>query len=318
MATASADEIRDFNTRYHDLAAAEYDSKWNIRFDAQGRALVLGKLRRALGRRPERFERALEVGAGTGYFALNLVAAGAVREMVATDISQGMLDELGGSADRLGVPVERVRAEAAELPFVDASFDLVVGHAVLHHLPDLETAFHEFRRVLRPGGALVFCGEPSRYGDRLARVPKRAAIAAAPAWRRLVGASKRPNGHQAAGRAQPTNGSAVASQEHEHEHDLEWVVDVHSFTPGELARLARGAGMTHVRVRGEELTAGWFGWVSRTLEGSADPEQVPMAWRWYAYGGYRALRALDRRLLEPHLPPAVFYNLLLSARAPAA
>jgi len=47
------------------------------------------------------------------------------------------------------------RADAESLPFEGASFDLVLGHAVLHHLPDLPRAFTEFHRVLRPGGILV-------------------------------------------------------------------------------------------------------------------------------------------------------------------
>jgi len=41
---------------------------------------------------------------------------------------------------------------------------------------------------------------------------------------------------------------------------------------------------------------------------------VPWAWRQYAYRGYLALQELDRRLLESRLPPAIFYNLMLSAR----
>ena len=45
--------------------------------------------------------------------------------------------------------------------------------------------------MLRPGGMVAFCGEPSRYGDRLAAVPKRAALIAAPAWRRLLRAPPR-------------------------------------------------------------------------------------------------------------------------------
>ena len=44
----------------------------------------------------------------------------------------------------------------------------MLGHAVLHHLPDLRRAFAEFHRVLRPGGRIVFAGEPSRVGDRIA------------------------------------------------------------------------------------------------------------------------------------------------------
>ena len=67
---------------------------------------------------------------------------------------------------------------------------------------------------------------------------------------------------------------------------------------------------------GEELVAGLFGWANRTLEASADPLDVPWAWRVYAYRGYLLLQTLDRSLLEPHLPPALFYNLLVSARLP--
>src|SRR5918911_2072463 len=102
MPAPSAEEIKDVNARYHDVAAADYDRKWGISYGAQGRAQVLGKLQRALGDGGGQFERALEVGAGTGYFTLNLLRAGVVRAAVATDISQGMLDELSASARRLG------------------------------------------------------------------------------------------------------------------------------------------------------------------------------------------------------------------------
>jgi hypothetical protein len=101
------------------------------------------------------------------------------------------------------------------------------------------------------------------------------------------------------------------------DHALERVVDVHAFTPQELEGLARGAGFEQVRLRGEELLASAFGWVNRTLEATAEPSQVPWLWRQYAYRGYLLLQALDRRLLEPRLPPAVFYNLMLAARRPA-
>jgi ubiquinone/menaquinone biosynthesis C-methylase UbiE len=264
---------------------------------------VLGKLRKALGSEPAApFDSALEIGAGTGYFTLNLMLAGLVREAVATDISHGMLATLSDSARSLGLKVRTVRTEAERLPFPDESFDLVFGHAVLHHLPDLDASFAEFERVLRPGGTVVFCGEPSRYGDRLAALPKRAAMGAAPLWRRLMGASARSNGH-----ADP----AAAE-----EHLLEMSVDVHAFTPAQLSGFASRAGFEDVRVTGEELAASWFGWANRTLESTAEPAEVPWAWRQYAYRGYIALQTLDRKLLESRLPAAIFYNLLMSARKP--
>ncbi len=302
MPTASADAIRHANVRYHDLASSHYDAKWGIKYDEVGEAQVVGKLRKALGHEPRRYRRALEIGAGTGYFTLNLLRAGVIEQAVATDISPGMLATLERSARELGERVETAAAEATELPFADGEFDLVFGHAVLHHLPDLDAAFREFRRVLRPGGVLAFCGEPSRHGDRIAALPKRGATAIAPLWRALMGA-------QAARR----NGNGSVTEEEK----LERLVDVHAFTPSELASRAHGAGLEEVRVSGEELAASLFGWVNRTLEASADPDDVPWAWRVYAYRGYLALQSLDRSLLEPRLPAALFYNLLLSARVPA-
>ena len=296
----SEQAIRDANVRYHDLAAGHYDAKWGISYGDVGQAQVTGKLRKALGREPGRYPRALEVGAGTGYFTLNLLRTGTVGEAVATDISPGMLTALEDSAADLGLSVETVRCEATSLPFEDRSFDLVFGHAVLHHLSDLGRAFAEFRRVLRPGGVVAFCGEPSRYGIRVADLPKRGALTVAPLWRALLGASERRR-----------NGNVGWSEEER----LEQVVDVHAFTPGELRRHAAGAGLRGVRVGGEELVAGLFGWANRTLESTAEPAEVPWAWRVYAHRGYLALQAVDRSLLEPRLPPALFYNLLVSARA---
>jgi ubiquinone/menaquinone biosynthesis C-methylase UbiE len=300
----SAETIRDANVRYHDLAAGHYDSKWGIKYDAVGQAQVTSKLAKALGHEPRRYARALEIGAGTGYFSLNLLRAGVIGEAVATDISPGMLRRLERSAAELELRVETASCEASALPFENHSFDLVFGHAVLHHLPDLDAAFREFRRVLRPGGVVAFCGEPSHYGDRIAAWPKRGANAVAPLWRALVRAAPRPpNG----------NGNGGWSEEEK----LEQVVDVHAFTPAELSAHAQAAGFEAIRVSGEELAASLFGWANRTLEASADPLDVPWAWRVYAYRGYLLLQNIDRSLLEPRLPAALFYNLLVSARAPS-
>ena len=151
--TATPEHIKDVNTRYHDAAAGSYDAKWGIDFGPVGQDQVAAKLRKALGTEsPPVFGDALEIGAGTGYFSLNLATQGLIGNLTATDISPGMLASLSDTAARLGVPVTTVVSEAEHLPFEDESFDIVMGHAVLHHIPDLDQAFSEFFRVLRPGG----------------------------------------------------------------------------------------------------------------------------------------------------------------------
>jgi ubiquinone/menaquinone biosynthesis C-methylase UbiE len=295
---AAPAEILDVNRRYHDVAAEDYDAKWGISFGEIGRHQVLGKVTKLLGERPGPFARSLEIGAGTGYFSLNLAQDGVIGTATCTDISPGMLETLEHNAAQLGLDVETAACDAAALPFEDESFDLVLGHAVLHHLPDLERSFAEFWRVLAPGGTLFFAGEPSRHGDRIAAVPKRAAVRLAPAWRRVFGVRPAP--------AAPSTEAA--------EHALEAQVDVHAFVPADLSRYAAGAGFADVRVRGEELLANWFGWFNRTLEASGEPKDIPWGWIQYAYRGYLLLQTVDRRLLEPRLPPHLFYNLMLAAR----
>ena len=301
-ADATAERIRDVNARYHDLAAGSYDSKWGIDFGETGRAQVAAKLRKALGGAPGRWNDALEIGAGTGYFSLNLMTDGRIGNLTATDIAPGMLTALEANATSLGLDVATVVAGAERLPFPGESFDLVLGHAVLHHIPDLDRAASEFSRVLRPGATLAFCGEPSANGDQIAAWPKRAAVAAAPLWRRLVGAGERGD----AGGSDPDFG-----------HALEAEVDVHAFDPRAVRSLLERAGLEDIRIRGEELLANLYGWMLRTVESTAEQSEIPDRWRYFAFRSYLALQRVDTHLLEPRLPPQLFYNLVLSARKPA-
>ena len=296
-----ASHIKDVNTRYHDAAADEYDAKWGIDFGATGQEQVRLKLVKALGGLDGRsFGDGLEIGSGTGYFSLNLLQLGVIERLTATDISPGMLKRLAETAGALGLDASTVQTEAEELPFEDESFDLVFGHAVLHHIPHLDRAFSEFLRVLRPGGAIAFAGEPSRYGDRLAAIPKRTGLIAAPVWRGLVGAEPR----------------AVPEAEQSNGHALEGEVDVHAFAPADLRRLLRRGGFEKPRVGGEELLANAWGWGLRTLESTAEPSSVSIGWRRFAFRSYIALQKVDTRLLEPRLPAELFYNLLVSGRKP--
>jgi ubiquinone/menaquinone biosynthesis C-methylase UbiE len=297
------ERIREANIRYHDAAARGYDSKWAIDYGEIGGRQVIAKLTKALGERPAHYPRALEIGAGTGYFSLNLLRQGVIGNAVATDISPGMLECLAETAAGLGLEVETRAADAEALPFPDESFDLVLGHAVLHHLPGLERALAEFHRVLAPGGTLAFMGEPSAHGDRLAVMPKRLGALVEPAWRRLM-------------RAAPKAEAASAVPAEQTYGALEGLVDVHTFTPGGLRALAGDAGFTGVRVAGEELLANVYGWFLRRLEADVDPASVPFAWHRFAFSSYLALQWVDGKLLESRLPAELFYNLLLSARRP--
>ena len=300
--SATPEHIKDVNTRYHDAAAHSYDAKWGIDFGPIGRDQVEGKLRKALGGTlPETLGRVLEIGAGTGYFSLNLALAGRIGSLTATDISPGMLESLSKTAGELGLEVETVVTEAEVLPFEDESFDTVIGHAVLHHIPDLDRAFAEFFRVLVPGGRIIFCGEPSRYGDRVASAPKRIGSLAGPVWRRLVGASALEHSEE-----------ELADEE----HSLEPEVDVHAFAPSDLRKIPPRAGFGEVRVNGEEAVANLWGWSMRSMESTAEPDSVPMRWRNFAFRSYIAFQKVDTALLEPRLPAEFFYNLLLSARKP--
>jgi ubiquinone/menaquinone biosynthesis C-methylase UbiE len=97
----------------------------------------------------------LELAAGTGVVTRRLAASLAPEaEIIATDLNQAMLDQ----AVSVGIsrPVEWRQADALNLPFPDESFDAVVCQFGAMFFSDKARAFHEARRVLRPGGALLF------------------------------------------------------------------------------------------------------------------------------------------------------------------
>jgi len=99
--------------------------------------------------------RVLEIAAGTGALTRRLAATlPAATEVVATDFNGAMID----MASALGTarPVEWRVADAQQLPFADASFDLVACQFGVMFFPDRPGAYAEFRRVLRPGGVFLF------------------------------------------------------------------------------------------------------------------------------------------------------------------
>ena len=99
--------------------------------------------------------RVLEIAAGTGVVTRGLACALPDSVcIVATDLNQPMLD----LASSIGTkrPVEWRQADAMQLPFPDASFDAVVCQFGAMFFPEKSKAFAEARRVLTPGGVLLF------------------------------------------------------------------------------------------------------------------------------------------------------------------
>jgi ubiquinone/menaquinone biosynthesis C-methylase UbiE len=95
----------------------------------------------------------LEVGAGTG---LNLMHYPAVSSLTLTEPMPGMVRRLSGHVEQSPLSATVLRAPAEDLPFDDDSFDTVVSTLVLCSVDDQPRALREARRVLRPGGQLLF------------------------------------------------------------------------------------------------------------------------------------------------------------------
>lgn len=301
--TAETLDPKTANVLYHDAAARSYDAKWAISFDERCIRYVRERAERMLPLRS--YRRVLDVGSGTGFFIVNLWLAGFVGEPHACDISPGMLAVCADTARSVGCDISLRTADAERLPYEDASFDLLVGHAILHHLPEPEAALREFHRVLVPGGDLLLAGEPTRTGDRLARGVGRLTWKAWRSAARLVPAMRAPDPTEQA----PTEDQQLL-------RDLEWVVDLHTFRPTDLELLARAAGFEDVRRETEELASSLLGWAVRTIEAEAPDRLLGKRWANFAYRTYLALSALDRAVLYKLLPKAWFYNVLLYGRKP--
>ena len=83
---------------------------------------------------------------------LRRLAAGSAAELTGADPAAGMIDQARAAAPG-GASVRFVQAFAEELPFPDASFDLVTSTMSFHHWADQRRGLREVRRVLAPGGA---------------------------------------------------------------------------------------------------------------------------------------------------------------------
>jgi SAM-dependent methyltransferase len=97
-------------------------------------------------------ERVLDVAAGNGNAALAAARRGGV--VTASDYVEELLERAGARAAAEGLTIERRLADAEDLPFEDATFDLVLSTFGVMFTPQPEVAAAELLRVCRPGGRI--------------------------------------------------------------------------------------------------------------------------------------------------------------------
>jgi ubiquinone/menaquinone biosynthesis C-methylase UbiE len=250
------------------------------------------------------YDRALELGCGTGFFLLNLIQSGVARRGSVTDLSPGMVKVATRNGQSLGLDIDGRVADAEGIPYEDNTFDLVVGHAVLHHIPDVELSLREVVRVLKPGGRFVFAGEPTTVGNAYAR------RLADLTWKTTVRAMSLPGlGSWRRPQAELDENSRAAA--------LEWIVDLHTFEPADLERMATNAGAVQVHTASEEFTAAMLGWPVRTFESTVPPGKLGWRWARFAFGGWTALSWVDANLWRRIVPKGWFYNVMITGVKPS-
>ena len=283
---------------YHDWEAESYDDKWSISYDQRCIDYARGRFDAIVGTDVGRdlpYGHALELGCGTGVFRLNLFQAGVARRGSVTDLSPGMVKVATRNGKSLGLDVDGRVADAEGIPYGDDTFDLVVGHAVLH-LGQMQ--------VLKPGGRFVFAGEPTRVGNAYAR------RLANLTWNATVRAMRLP-GLQSWRRPQAEldeNSRAAA---------LEWIVDLHTFDPADLERMAVNAGAEQVRTASEEFTAAMLGWPVRTFESTVPPGKLGWGWAQFAFKSWTALSWVDANVWRHVVPKGWFYNVMITGVKPS-
>lgn len=129
---------------YTALATA-YDQQWSSYLDAS-----LDMTLEAVANLPA--ERVLDVGCGTGRLLDTLAERPGYPELFGIDSVPGMLDV---ARRRIGQRATLVHGDAAQLPFDEANFQLIVSTSALHYFADTDAALREIRRVIASSGNLV-------------------------------------------------------------------------------------------------------------------------------------------------------------------
>lgn len=261
----AAEAVR-VNRVFHDHECAYYDERFAIVHDRRSARLARAEVEGLLGRPLRAGEVVLDPGCGTGWQAAGLRRAAPEVVVTGVDLSAGML----GRARAAGAwPL--LQADAARLPLADRSVDLVVSRGVLHHLPDMPAALAEWRRLLRPGGAVVIASEPTPAVDRHAE----------PLVRGLLAALRRP-----------------LSPEEDFWEVASMAANLHVFTPDAVARAARAAGFAEAALRTADLLSTLVLTASYVTHGRRRELARRVPWRALEAVG----RAVDRVVIDRLVP----------------
>ncbi len=276
------------NRRFHDEVEAEiYDQRMGIDHGAAATRRMIAELEEVLGESLPRGGTAVDVGAGTGHVAVKLARSIRFGSVIAADISRRMLERAAQSAVVNGCGIEAVETDMAQLPFGDASVDLVVGCAVLHHLPDPASFMREVCRVLKPGAPCIFIGEPTPGGDRIVGVLQSPLFAARGVYRRII--TGRPASERQAGQ-----------------------IDVHTFSLSDVDELTSGFERVRVLPQGflePVIDSGYLALVRELLAWLPGAMTIARALR-------RCCRRIDAAVLNRVLPPSWLMSMKFSARRP--
>ncbi len=96
----------------------------------------------------------LEIGLGQGAESEQIIRRGG--RWSGLDLTQESVERVRARLEIRSLPYDDLqRGSALNIPWPDATFDIVFSHGVLHHIPDIQSAQAEIHRVLKPGGPLV-------------------------------------------------------------------------------------------------------------------------------------------------------------------
>ena len=152
MSSAHTDPVKQQVAAHWDRRAAHFDEDFGHSIRTPAERAAWDRIFDLVVPRRDALD-ALDAGCGTGFLSLELASRG--HRVTGVDFAPAMIARAERKAAERGLKVRFEQADAEQLPFAPASFDLAISRHVLWTLPHPEAAIVEWIRVLRPGGRLV-------------------------------------------------------------------------------------------------------------------------------------------------------------------